>query len=218
MALWVHDSPPTGLYYPDETKSNWKEMEELIMLDILERKWWTFAVRGVVAVIFGLLALIWPAQTLVSLVLFFGAYAFLDGVFAIVTGIASIGHYDRWWAVLLEGIVGVAIGLLTFLRPNITALGLVYSIGAWAFITGIFEIVAAIELRRVITDEWMMILSGLLSILFSVVLFVFPGAAGLSLVWLIGIYAIVFGISIIVLAFRLRGLQRQVEKVVKSGK
>ncbi len=218
MALWVHDSSPTELYYPDETKSNKKETEELIMLDILERNWWTFAVRGVVAVIFGLLALIWPAQTLVSLVLFFGAYAFVDGVFAIVTGIASIRRYDRWWATLLEGLAGVGIGLLTFFRPNITALGLVYSIGAWAFITGIFEIVAAIELRRVIKDEWMMVLSGLLSILFSVVLFFFPGAAGLSMVWLIGVYAVVFGVSILVLAFRLRGLQRQVEKVVKAGK
>jgi hypothetical protein len=115
MALCVHDSLPTELYYPDETKSTKKEMEELIMLDILERNWWTFAVRGVVAVIFGLLALIWPAQTLVILVLLFGAYAFLDGVFAIVTGIASI-RLRRWWAVLLEGIAGVAITCRLF-RP-----------------------------------------------------------------------------------------------------
>lgn len=178
------------------------------MLDILVRNWWTYAVRGVLAVFFGILALIWPAQALLALVLIFGAYAFADGILAMVAGIASIGKYDRWWAVLLEGIAGVVIGVVTFFRPNLTALGLLYLIGAWAFITGILEIVAAIELRRVIKDEWMLILSGLLSILFSVVLIAFPAIAGLSLVWLIGIYAIVFGISVVVLAFRLRGLQK----------
>lgn len=178
------------------------------MLDILARNWWTYAVRGVVAVIFGLLALIWPAQTLLALVLIFGAYAFLDGIFAVVAGIASIRRYDRWWAVLLEGIAGIVIGLLTYFSPGTTALGLLLLIGAWAFITGILELVAAIELRRVIKREWTLVLSGLLSILFSLVLFVFPGVAGLSLVWLIGIYAIFFGISVIILAFRLRGLKK----------
>ena len=181
------------------------------MLEKFTRNWWMFAVRGVVAVIFGVVALIWPGQTLQALVLVFGAYALVDGIFAMFAGIASRRYFERWWAVLLEGVVGVVIGLLTFFWPNITALVLLYFIAAWALITGIFEIVAAIQLRRVITGEWMLILGGLLSILFGVLLFVFPGAGAVSVIWMIGIYAIVFGISEIIFAFRLRGLRREFE-------
>jgi uncharacterized membrane protein HdeD (DUF308 family) len=181
------------------------------MLEKYTHNWWTFAVRGVVAVIFGVLALIWPGQALQALVLVFGAYAFVDGIFAIFAGIASYRYFDRWWAVLLEGVAGVVIGLLTFFWPNITALVLLYFIAAWALITGIFEIVAAIQLRRVITGEWMLILGGLLSIVFGVLLFVFPVAGAVSVIWVIGIYAVVFGISEIIFAFRLRGLRRELE-------
>jgi len=187
------------------------------MLEKFTHNWWMFAVRGVVAVIFGVLALIWPGQTLQALVLVFGAFALVDGIFAVIAGIAARGYFDRWWAVLLEGMVGIVIGLLTFFWPNITALVLVYFIAAWALITGIFEIVAAIQLRRVITGEWMLILGGLLSIVLGVLLFVFPGAGGVSLVWLVGIYAIVFGISEIIFAFRLRGLRHELESATKSG-
>ena len=179
------------------------------MLEKFTNNWWMFAVRGVAAVIFGILALIWPGQTLQALVLVFGAFALVDGIFAVIASIAALGTFDRWWAVLLEGMVGVVIGLLTFFWPNITALVLLYFIAAWALITGIFEIVAAIQLRRVITGEWMYILGGLLSIVFGVLLFVFPGAGAVSLVWVIGIYAILFGISEIILAFRLRGLRHE---------
>src|SRR5512139_1191041 len=181
------------------------------MLEKISRNWWLYAVRGVVAVIFGVVAFTRPEQALQTLVLVFGAYALVDGIFAVIAGIAARGYFDRWWAVLLEGMVGIVIGLLTFFWPNVTALVLVYFIAAWALITGIFEIVAAIQLRRVITGEWMYILGGLLSILFGVLLFVFPGAGALSLVWLIGIYAIVFGISEIIFAFRLRGLSHELE-------
>ena len=187
------------------------------MLDILTRNWWMYAVRGVVAVIFGVVALIWPGQTLQALVLVFGAFALVDGIFAIIAGIAFRRYFERWWAVLLEGVAGVVFGLLTFFWPNITALVLVYFIAAWALITGIFEIVAAIQFRRVITGEWMMILSGLLSILFGVLLFVFPGAGAVSVIWLIGIYAIVFGISEIIFAFRVRGLRGKLETAAQSA-
>ena len=138
-------------------------------------------------------------------------FALVDGIFAMFAGIASHRYFERWWAVLLEGVAGVVIGLLTFFWPNITALALLYFIAAWALITGIFEIVAAIQLRRVITGEWMLILGGLLSILFGVLLFVFPVAGAVSMIWMIGIYAIVFGISEIIFAFRLRGLRREFE-------
>ena len=186
------------------------------MLEKFTHNWWMFAVRGVAAVIFGVLALIWPGQTLQALVLVFGAYALVDGIFAIFAGIASYRYFDRWWAVLLEGVVGVVIGLLTFFWPGITALVLLYFIAAWALITGIFEIVAAIQLRRVITGEWMLILGGLLSIVFSVLLVVFPGAGAVSVIWMIGIYAVIFGISEIIFAFRLRGLAHELETATKS--
>jgi uncharacterized membrane protein HdeD (DUF308 family) len=186
------------------------------MLEKIASNWWMFAVRGVAAVIFGVLALIWPGQALQALVLVFGAFALVDGIFAIFAGIAASRYFDRWWAVLLEGVVGVVIGLLTFFWPNITALVLLYFIAAWALITGIFEIVAAIQLRRVITGEWMYILGGLLSIVFGLLLFVFPGAGAVSVIWMIGIYAVIFGISEIIFAFRLRGLGHELETATKS--
>jgi uncharacterized membrane protein HdeD (DUF308 family) len=187
------------------------------MLEKISRNWWMFAVRGVVAVIFGVVALIWPGQALQALVLVFGAFALVDGIFAIFAGIASYRYFERWWAVLLEGVVGVVIGLLTFFWPNITALVLLYFIAAWALITGIFEIVAAIQLRSVITGEWMLILGGLLSIVFGVLLFVFPGAGAVSVIWMIGIYAVIFGISEIIFAFRLRGLRKEFETANASS-
>ena len=187
------------------------------MLEKISRNWWLYAVRGLVAILFGILALTRPEQTVQALVLVFGAFALVDGAFAIFAGIASYRYFERWWAVLLEGVAGVVLGLLTFFWPNITALVLLYIIGAWALITGIFEIVAAIQLRRVITGEWMLILGGLLSIVFSVLLFVFPIAGAVSMIWVIGIYAVVFGISETIFAFRLYGLRREFEKAIATG-
>ena len=187
------------------------------MLEKITHNWWLYAVRGLVAVLLGILAFTRPEQALQALVLVFGAFALVDGIFAMFAGIASYGFFDRWWAMLLEGVAGVIIGLLTFFWPNITALVLVYFIAAWALITGIFEIVAAIQLRRLIKDEWMLILGGLLSILFGVLLFVFPVAGAMSVIWMIGIYAIVFGISEIIFAFRLRSLWHDFETTVVPG-
>ena len=187
------------------------------MFTQLFRNWWLFAVRGVISIVFGLLALIWPGSAMLALVFLFGAFALLDGIFAVAAGIASHGYFERWWAVLLEGVAGVVIGLLTFFWPNITALALLYCIAAWALITGIFEIVAAIQLRRVLTGEWMLIFGGLLSMLFGVLLFVFPEAGAVSLAWLISIYAAVFGISESIFAFRLHGLGRELETAGAAG-
>ena len=183
------------------------------MLAMLSRNWWMFIVRGVVAILFGLLALFLPRLTLGVLVLMFGAFALVDGIFAVVAGIVSYKFHERWCAVLLGGVVGILIGLLTFFWPNITALVLLYFIAAWAVVTGVLEIVAAIQLRRLIKGEWMMILGGLLSILLGVLLFVYPGAGALGLVWLIGAYAILFGIMLIIFAFRLRDLAHYVERI-----
>lgn len=183
----------------------------------LFRNWWMFAVRGVLAIVFGILALIWPASAIFALVILFGAFALADGIFAVVTGIASHGHFERWWAVVLEGLTGIIIGFLTFFWPGITALALLYFIAAWAVITGIFEIVAAIKFRRVIPGEWAMVLNGVLSIILGIVLFVFPAAGMVGLVWLIGIYAIAAGILMIIFAFRLRGLGRELKITGKTG-
>lgn len=177
------------------------------MLTMLARNWWMFALRGAIAIIFGILALIWPALTLLTLVTLFGAFTLVDGIFAVISGITSYGKNERWWAVLINGIIGILIGLITFIWPGMTAIVLVYFIAAWAVVTGILEIVAAIQLRRVITGEWVMILAGAASIIFGILLAIFPGAGALSLVWMIGIYAVFLGILLIVLAFRLRSRQ-----------
>lgn len=188
------------------------------MLEKVTNNWWMFALRGLVAIIFGVVALTKPDQTLQALVLVFGAFALIDGILAIFAGISSAPFFNQWWAVLLEGLAGVAIGLVTFFLPNITAIALVYFIAAWALITGIFQIVAAIQLRREITGEWMMVISGLLSIAFGVLMFVFPLVGAVSVIWVIGTYAVVFGISEIIFAFRMHSLRQGFDKAVGIGK
>ena len=176
------------------------------MLKQLFRHWWLFVVRGVLAIVFGIVALIWPGLTKYVLVLLFGAFALVDGIFAVAASITFHKYFERWWAVLVEGLTGIVLGVLTFLWPGITALVLVYFIAAWAVITGIFEIVTATRIRFFIPGEWSMILAGVFSILFGVLLFVFPGAGVVGLVWVIGIFAIVFGVMQLILSSRLHGL------------
>lgn len=173
------------------------------MLASLSRYWWLLVLRGVVAILFGLLAFIWPGLTIGALVLLFGIYALIDGVSSIITGVAHRHGRDRWW-LLLEGIASIAFGLLTFFWPGITAFFLLILIASWAVVTGIFEIAAAIRLRKEIEGEWLLGLAGVLSILFGIMMFVQPGAGALALIWIIGSYAILFGILLIVLGFRLR--------------
>ena len=176
----------------------------------LTRTWWIMAVRGAVAVIFGVLALIWPEITLLALVLVFGAYAFVDGLFALVAAFRGrqLAGGSRGWLVL-EGLLGIGAGIVAVVWPDITALALLWVIAFWAVLTGALEIVAAVRLRRVLDNEWLLIVAGALSILFGLILIVFPGEGAVGLVWLIGIYAIVFGIVLLGLALRLRGLGRR---------
>src|SRR5258705_13157016 len=140
-------------------------------------------VRGIVGVVFGVIAFLWPGITIAALVVIFGAYPIVDGITNLVLGFSRTGAHGRW-AHVLQGVFGIAAGVLTFMWPAITALVLVLLIGAWAIVTGIFEIAAAIRLRRVITGEWMLVLSGIVSILFGVVWFAFrlAGPWGMSCV------------------------------------
>ena len=130
----------------------------LTMLTQLFRNWWQFAVRAVLAIVFGIVALIWPEPTKVALVLLFAVFTLLDGIFTVATGIESYGSFRQWWALLLEGLTGIVIAALAFMWPNTAANILLYVIAAWAVLTGIFEIIAAIELRNVIMGESLMIL------------------------------------------------------------
>jgi uncharacterized membrane protein HdeD (DUF308 family) len=176
------------------------------MLETLSRYWWVVALRGAAAVIFGLIALIWPGITLLALVILFGAYALVDGVGALIAAFGGRGRTGgRGW-LIVEGIAGIVVAIVTFFWPDVTTLVLLWFIAAWALVTGVLEIVAAIQLRREIQGEWLLILSGALSVLFGLLLIVVPGTGALALVYLIGAYAIVFGIVLLTLAFRVRRL------------
>jgi len=170
----------------------------------LPRHWWVVALRGLAAIVFGILAFVWPGITLAVLVLLFGAYAIVDGVLALYAAVRSGGK--GVWAPLFEGIVGIAAGLVAFFLPGLTALALLFVIATWAILTGVMEVITAVRLRQVINNEWALILSGVLSVIFGLVLVAQPGAGALAVVWIIGIYAIVFGVALLALAWRLRGV------------
>jgi uncharacterized membrane protein HdeD (DUF308 family) len=179
----------------------------VIDLDSLSRNWWAVVLRGLAGVLLGIITFIAPTISLTALVLVFGAYAFADGILAIATSLRSRGT-DRWWVMLIEGIVGIAAGLVTLIWPGITALTLLFVIAAWALITGVFEIVAAVRLRKVMKGEWMLALSGVLSIVFGVLLLIFPGAGALAVILWIGAYALVFGALFVALGLKLRSWGR----------
>jgi uncharacterized membrane protein HdeD (DUF308 family) len=174
------------------------------MIQVLAAHWWAIALRGLSAVLFGLLALFWPPGAFAALVLLFGAYALVDGIFNLIAAIRSGVAGDRWGALVFEGIVSVLAGLVTFFWPATTALALVFVIAAWSLVTGIAEIITAIRLRKQIAGEWLLALSGILSVAFGVLLFVAPAPGAVVIALWIGAYAVVFGAMMIGLAFRLR--------------
>jgi uncharacterized membrane protein HdeD (DUF308 family) len=178
----------------------------------LARNWWALAIRGAAAIIFGLLAFILPGVTLVTLILLFGAYAIVDGIFNLIAALRGHrGDQPRWW-LALEGLVSLGAGIVTFAMPGLTALVLVYVIAAWAVITGVLEIVGAIRLRQEISNEWWLVAGGVLSVVFGVLLFGAPGAGALAVIFWIGAYAIIFGALLVGLAFRLRHEQREIRE------
>lgn len=182
------------------------------METLLARHWWAVGLRGLVAILFGILALVIPSITLIVLIAFFGAYVLIDGVIAIFLAFRGRESNRNWGWLLVEGIVGVLIGIITFRWPGVTTFVLLAFIAAWAIITGVMEIFEAIELRRVIDNEWLLILSGAVSVIFGLLLLFFPGSGALALVWLIGLFAIIFGILLLVLSWRLRGMAQSGQK------
>jgi uncharacterized membrane protein HdeD (DUF308 family) len=173
------------------------------MIQIVSKYWWIFALRGLLAVLFGLIAVSWPGLTLVMLVYVFGFYVLFEGVLSIIAAFGRRGEKNGW-VVLVEGIAGVVFGILTFSWPGITAILLLVFIAIWALATGILKIIAAIRLRKEIEGEWRLGLSGIASLVFGLILIFRPGAGALAMVWVIGIFAIIFGISLIMLGFKVR--------------
>ncbi|REE99154.1 HdeD family acid-resistance protein [Thermomonospora umbrina] len=175
------------------------------MIEQWGRAWWMLALRGAVAILFGLLAWIWPGITVWALVLLFGIYALADGVLALVAAFRGASGSSRGWLVV-AGVAGIVAGVVAFAWPGVTALALLMLIAAWAVVTGVFEIVAALSLRREIEGEWWYVAGGALSVLFGFLLFLWPVGGALAVVWLIGLFSILFGIALVAAAFRVKRL------------
>jgi uncharacterized membrane protein HdeD (DUF308 family) len=191
------------------------------MLNLLARNWWLVEIRGVAAIAFGILAFLWPGLTLLVLVTLFAAYVLIDGI-ALLLSLARGEPATRGHrlSVGLMGILGVAVGIATIFWPGITALALLYLTAFWAITLGATQVIAAIRLRRELAGELWLVIGGLLTILFGVFILVFPGTGLLSLVWIVGAWAIVFGITNVILAWRLRGLHHDIlrSRVVTSAR
>ncbi len=169
--------------------------------------WWVVLLRGIVAVLFGLLAFFLPSITLIVLVLLFGIFAIVDGILSFERAFSASSRNESWIWPTIIGVLGIAAGVAAFIWPGITALVLLYIIAAWALLTGIVEIIGTIRMRREISDEWLFVLGGVLSVLFGLLVFARPGVGAIAVVWLIGFYAIVLGIQRIAVAFRMRDWQ-----------
>jgi len=188
-----------------------KDCEMNDMLDFLQRSWWIFLLRGLAAIAFGIMAFVWPALTLAVLIVIFGAFVLVDGVFGLIDTVRHRDRLGRIWPLVLDAILGIAVGLLTLFWPGVTALVLVMFVAAWAVVGGLLRIVLAYQIRHEITGEWVLIASGLLSILFGGLLFALPQAGLVTMAWIIGFYAVAFGLLFVLLSLHLRKLGRGTE-------
>jgi uncharacterized membrane protein HdeD (DUF308 family) len=192
------------------------DYDSTLNIRMLAPRWWVPVARGIAAIVFGILAFTRPGDSLLALLWFFGAYAIVDGAFNLAFAFRGARAGRSWGWMLLAGLVSIAAGVLTFLWPGMTAVALLSMISVWAIILGVVQIAAAIELRRVITSEWMLVVSGVLSIAFGVILIARPFAGVLTLLWMIGGYAIAFGALLIGLGFRIKRLNRTIERTFPS--
>ena len=182
------------------------------MLHSIARNWWLIALRGVAAIVFGVLCFVSPATTIYALIIVFGIYAIVDGVLAVIVSFQIREVDNQWWVVLLEGLAGILVGILAFTKTMVTAEALLLVIAFWAIFTGIMEIIAAIYLRREIDNEWLLVLTGILSVILGVLLVVYPMSGSIAVIWVIGFYAIFFGVLMLFFAFEVRGLAQQLKK------
>lgn len=175
------------------------------LLAAMAENWWLFLVRGVFAIVFGVLAVVWPLATIFALTLMWGAYALVDGGIALWAGVS--GHVeargDRWWLSIL-GVFGIIAGLFALFAPGVVATALLLTIGIWAIVIGLFQVVGAIRLRKEIEGEWLLGLGGVLLVAFGVMIFLQPTAGALSVIWLISLSSTIYGVIMVVLAFKLR--------------
>lgn len=184
-------------------------IEEERMLNVLGRHWWVLALRGLLAVLFGVMAIVWPGTTVRVLVILFGIYALVDGLFELFSALATRPRGGGWWLLLLEAVAGIAAGVLAFIWPETTALVLLYLIAAWAILSGVLELIAAFQLRREVEGEWVLALAGAISVIVGLLLALRPVSGLVAVAWFVGGYAIVFGVLLILLGFRLRTLHRE---------
>ena len=169
---------------------------------------WALILRGILAIVFGILVWVWPGLSLLVLIILFGIFAIASGIVALGAAFKAYRRHHGWWLLAVSGVLCIAAGIVAFIWPNETAIVLLYIVAIWAVVTGVAEIAAAFTPGRTSTDEWLLVLSGVLSIIFGILLFIFPRPGLLALVWLVGIYAILYGITLIVSAFSVGNLQR----------
>lgn len=174
-----------------------------LMVAMLARNWWAIGIRGAVAILFGLVALFLPGATMLSLVLLFAAYIFVDGVFGIVSAVRAARAHERWGLLVLEGLVDIAVAAVAVLWPGITVVAFVFLVAFWAILTGVLELAAAFRLEFIDGRGWL-IFGGIVSVLYGALLIVAPMVGAVVLTWWLGAYALVFGVSLVVLAFKLR--------------
>lgn len=179
------------------------------MLAFLSRYWWVLVVRGVMAILLGIFALVWPLQTITALVLAFGTVAVADGSFAVIAAFAGRKLTSDWWVVLLQGLLGIGVGALTLFNPAITSVALLIYIAAWAIGLGVLQVVAAVKLRHEITGEWWLALGGVLGVAFGVLLMLYPAEGALAVLWMIGGFALAWGVVLMLGGFDVRRLHKQ---------
>ena len=175
--------------------------------------WWVLLLRGVLAILFGIAAYAWPGMTLVTLLTLFGAFALVDGIFNVFHAFSGRKEDEHWWVLLLEGLLGIAIGVITFQAPELTATVLILYIGFWAMATGVLRIILAVRLRKEIEGEWWMALAGLAGIVFGVFMVARPGAGALAVLWLVAIWAIVGGVCLVIFSFKVKALGGKLDEV-----
>lgn len=189
------------------TSSNAAPSLEGFVKSALHRSWWLLLLRGVAAVAFGVLTFVWPQISLLTLIMVYGIYALADGILALIAAIRGGGVVPRWW-LALGGVVSILTAVLVFAWPGLTALVLVYLIGFWSILRGVLEIIGAIRLRDEIANEWTLGVAGALSVIFGLILVIMPGAGAIGLLWLIATWAVLFGLLLIWVAFKVRKLAK----------